>query len=147
MSDQDLRRALLGTWRLISCQDNVDGTPVKPFGDYPQGYLVYTPDGHVFVQFAASERPELFGRSALGPALLETTAANTAIGFGGYCGTFEVRDGQVVHHMEFNPSLRFMDGRSEARSVVLDGDRAILGTPRGRQFEWQRVDSAEVNNS
>ena len=41
MSDQDLRQALLGTWRLISCQEGVDGTLVKPFGDDPQGYLVY----------------------------------------------------------------------------------------------------------
>jgi len=41
MSDQDLRQALLGTWRLISCQEGVDGTLVDPFGDDPLGYLVY----------------------------------------------------------------------------------------------------------
>jgi hypothetical protein len=70
--------------------------------------------------------------------LLETTGADTALGFKAYSGTFEVRDGQVFHQEEFDivPSL---DGRVEARTVMLDGDRLILGTPRGSQLEWQRV--------
>jgi hypothetical protein len=129
MSDSDLREALLGTWRLISNQT---------LGDNPQGYLVYTRDGHVFVQMFARERPELFGQSARGPVLLETTEADTRLGFIGYCGTFEVRGGQAIHHRELDirPSL---DGREETRSVVLDGERLILGTPRGTQLEWQRV--------
>src|SRR6266568_5815569 len=138
MSDSDLRRALLGTWRLVSCQQNTDGKLVKPFGDNPQGYLVYTSDGHVVVQWAARERRDLFAASAHGTVLLETTEANTAVGFFGYCGTFEVRDGQVVHHIEFGILLE-MSGRSSPRTVVLDGDRLILGTPRGAQIEWQRV--------
>jgi hypothetical protein len=143
MSDQDLRQALLGTWRLISFQEDVDGTLVDVFGDNPQGYLVYMPDGHVFVQLAARERPELFAlTSAHGPALLETTAANTPIGFSGYCGTFEVRDGQVVHHIEFSLSPA-LDGRSETRSVVLEGDRLILTTPSGSPRQWQRVHAAD----
>jgi hypothetical protein len=138
MSDSDLRGALLGIWRLISCQENADGKLVKPFGDNPQGYLVYTPDGHVVVQWAARERQELFAASAHGVVLLETTQANTAVGFFGYCGTFEVRDGGVVHHIEIG-ILTQMTGQSSFRTVVLDGDRLILGTPRGAQLEWQRV--------
>jgi hypothetical protein len=51
-----LRQALLGTWRLVSLQHDVDGAPSKPMGVNPQGYLVYTADGHVFVNFAARER-------------------------------------------------------------------------------------------
>jgi hypothetical protein len=70
--------------------------------------------------------------------LLEATEANTPLGIGGYCGTFEVRDGQVVDHTEFHviPNL---SGRVEAHSVVLDGDRLILSTPHGQHTEWQRV--------
>jgi hypothetical protein len=129
MSDSDLRQALIGTWRLISNQT---------LGDNPQGYLVYTPDGHVFVQMFACERPELFGPSAHGPVLLETTEADTRLGFLSYCGTFEVRDGQAIHFIEFSvrPSL---DNSVEARSVCSMGDRLILGTPTGGQLEWQRV--------
>jgi hypothetical protein len=138
MSDSDLRQALLGTWRLISFQVDVDGASVNQFGDNPRGYLVYTPDGHVFVQYAARDRPQPLGQSAHGPVLLEAMRTNATLGFAGYCGTFEVRDGQVVHHREFGliPSL---DGRVETRPIVLDGDRLILRTPRGQQIEWQRV--------
>jgi hypothetical protein len=135
VSDSDLRQALLGTWRLINLQSEVDGKVVKPFGDKPLGYLVYTADGHVFVNFADRDRAELFG---LGVVLLETTERNTPLGYGGYCGTFEVRDGMVIHHVEFHIVPR-NDGRVEERSVMLDGDRLILRTPRGQQLEWQRV--------
>jgi hypothetical protein len=128
---------LLGTWRLVSLQSTVDGTVVKPFGDSPHGYLVYTTDGHVFVQMAARERAVLFKTGQLPPVLLETTEAGTAQAFLSYCGTFEVRDHQVIHCKEFDirPNL---DGTVEARSVELDGDRLILGY-RSSQIEWQRV--------
>ena len=135
MPDSSLRQALLGTWRLISFQVDVDGARVKPFGDNPQGYLVYTPDEHVFVQFTRGP-----GRSWPGPEVLEMSRPNAAaaLGFWAYCGTFEVRNGHAIHHMEFGifPSL---SGRIEPRSIMLDGDRLILGTPLSGQFQWPRV--------
>jgi hypothetical protein len=140
MSDSDLRQALLGTWRLVSVEQDMDGTLVKPYGDNPQGYLIYTADGHVFVQFAARERCELFTRvPGKGMVLLETAESGTPFGFVGYCGTFEVRDGQPIHHREFhvNPTL---NGGVEARSVVLlETDRLVLADLRHNRLEWQRV--------
>jgi hypothetical protein len=97
MSDSDLRQALLGTWRLIGLKADVDGV-VKPLGDNPQGYLVYSTDGHVFIQFASRGLRSWPGSNVFdlpwGPRL-------SALGFDAYCGTFEARDGQVVHHIEF----------------------------------------------
>jgi hypothetical protein len=126
---------LLGTCRLVSLHDNLDGTLDKPFGDNPQGYLVYTPDGHVFVQYATRAK-----RRWPSPEVLELPYREfrNALGFGAYCGTFEVRDSQLVHHVEFGVVQQW-SGVVEARSVVLDGDRLVLGTPRGAQLEWQRV--------
>jgi hypothetical protein len=66
MSDSDLRLALLGTWRLIGFQEPVDGRLVRPMGDNLQGYLVYTPDEHVFVQFATRDE-----RGWPGPEVVE----------------------------------------------------------------------------
>ena len=99
MSDSDLRQALLGTWRLVDLQAVVDGTLVKPLGDHPLGYLVYTPDDHMFVQFAT--RAE---RTWPGPEILELSnaAVRDALGFAAYCGTFP-------------------------RSVVLDQYQAAIG--------------------
>jgi hypothetical protein len=140
VSDSKLRQALLGTWRLISSQIEVDGTTVKPYGDNPQGYLVYTSDGHVFVQMAARERPVLFGRPARqGSVVLDTTKPGTPLGAAGYAGSFEVRDGQAIHNIEFHLLLPSWSGLVETRTVALDGDRLILSGPRGGQLEWQRV--------
>jgi Lipocalin-like domain len=139
ISDSELRQALLGTWRLVSLQTEVDGTLVKPLGESPHGYLVYTSDGHVVVQFAARERAELLGSSpGKGRVLLETAKANTPFGFIGYSGTFEVRDSQAIHHVEINvvPSA---SGNTEVRSVELNGDRLTLVGPPTRRLEWQRV--------
>jgi hypothetical protein len=135
LSDSELHEALLGTWRLISYQIVVDGTLANVLGDDPQGYLVYTPDEHVFVQTAT--RAE---RGWVGPEILELRGpqAVSALGFGTYCGTFEVRDGQVIHRREFGTFPR-VSGTVEPRSVSLDSDRLILGTPGGVQLEWQRV--------
>jgi hypothetical protein len=132
---------LLGTWQLVSFQAvDVDGTVAKPYGDNPLGYLVYTADGRVFVQVAARERLELFGRSAhQGSVLLDTAKPNTPLGAGSYCGTFEVRDGQAIHHIEFHLLLPSWSGLVEARSVALDGNRLILSGPRGGQVEWLRI--------
>jgi hypothetical protein len=137
VSDSDLRQALLAIWRLISCQEIIDGTVVKPLGDNPQGYLFYTPDGHVFVQFATRAqrvwppRPEGARIAAAQPLNRD--------GFSGYCGTFEVREGQAIHHIEFGLFPR-LAGSVEPHAVAIDGDRLTLGTPSGRQFEWLRVD-------
>jgi hypothetical protein len=121
----------------------VDGKIVKHWGENSQGYLVYTPDGHVVVQFDARDRPALFvSRIGRGPVLAETTEADTALDFAGYCGTFEVRDSQLIHNCEFHVAPGW-DGRAEARAFALDGDRLTLGTPGGQQLEWERVHSAD----
>jgi hypothetical protein len=134
-----LRQALIGAWRLVSIEQDIDGRLVKPFGDNPLCYPVYTADGHVVVQFASRDRIPLFvPRPGRGPVLAETTEADTALGFAGYCGTFKVRDGQLIHHTEFHVAP-YWDGRVETRAPTLDGDRLMLRTPRGQQLEWHRV--------
>jgi Lipocalin-like domain len=90
------------------------------------------------VQRVAGERHELCAASADGVVPLETTQANTAVGFFGYCGTFEIRDGGVVHHIQVG-ILTQMSGQSSRRSVIRDGHRLILGTPPSAQLEGQRV--------
>ena len=133
MSDSDLRQALLGTWRLI-------GLKPPNLGEIPQGYLVYTPDDRVFVQFATRTKRSWPGSDVLDMTLHQ---AIVALGFFAYCGTFEVRDGQVIHHREFGifPSL---SGNVETRLVVLDGDRLVLSNSQGTfQNEFQRVRSGE----
>jgi hypothetical protein len=135
VSDSDLRQALLGTWRLVSFQVDRDGAVVKPLGDDPQGYLVYTPDGHMFVQFATRAQRTW----PLRPEMLELPPPQPMVemGFFAYCGTFEVHDDQVIHQREFGVFPRVSG--DVTRSVALDGDRLILSSPSNEQAEWQRV--------
>jgi hypothetical protein len=131
-----LRQALLGTWRLISYQIDADGALLKPFGDNPHGYLVYTPDGHMLVQGAT--RAQRTWPPRLEVLNLPQHQRLAEQGIIAYCGTFDVRDGQVFHHRELG-LLPSVAGTVEPRSVLLDGDRLILGTPRGEHVEWERV--------
>jgi hypothetical protein len=117
----------------------VDGRVVKPFGDVPQGYAVYTPDGHVLIQFATRAK-----RNWPGPEVFQLPPAQrlAAQGFNAYCGTYDVRSGELIHYPEFgfSPENR-RSGRTEVRSVELEGDRLKLKAPSGAQVEWRRVHS------
>ena len=135
VSDSDLCEALLGTWRLTSYEMDVNGARLKPFGDSPQGYLVYTTDDHVFLQIATRAARVWPGPEFLG---LPTAQRMAAVGVWVYCGRFEVADGQVVHKREFG-ILPTMSGNIEPRSVALESDRLTLGGPQGGRVEWQRV--------
>jgi hypothetical protein len=91
VSDADLRQALLGTWRLVRFEADVDDARMQVFGDEPLGYLVYTADDHVFAQL--SRRGE---RGWPGAELFELPPAKrlAVMGYVAYCGTFEVRMGR-----------------------------------------------------
>jgi hypothetical protein len=140
VSDSELRQALLGTWRIVSCQANVDGKIIKPWGDNSPGYLVYTQDGHVFVQMADPERRDLLHWTpARGPLLREAAEADAALGAMNYWGTFDILDGQqVIHHVEWHSVVASI-ADDNLRSVTLNGDQLTLDTPVGAQLVWERV--------
>jgi len=46
-----LKNELIGTWKLESAEDFLNGQWVKAFGDSPKGYFSFGSDGHVSVQF------------------------------------------------------------------------------------------------
>jgi hypothetical protein len=136
----DLVTALLGTWRLESWSLVYDdGRPPEfPLGEDAVGYLMYTTDGHMSASLARAGRPPLDPASAASKAQAFDT-------FFGYAGRYEVRDGAVVHKIEFgtNPAL---SGVNSLRHVALDGDRLILtgpdfsaGSPRSHRILWRRA--------
>jgi hypothetical protein len=136
----DLDAALQGTWRLESWSlVYVDGQPPEfPLGEDAVGYLMYTADGHMSAALARATRPLLDPASA-------ASKAQAFDAFFGYAGRFEVRDGAVVHKIEFgtNPAL---SGVSSLRRVDLDGDRLVLtgsdfspSAPRTHRIVWRRA--------
>jgi hypothetical protein len=140
---------LVGTWRLVSFQArDGDGRVTHPFGPDAVGFLTYTADGRMAVQFGRADRPSLaVGDWSAAPAAEVTAAARE---FFAYCGTYEVHEDSVVHRVELSLMPNWV-GAEQARLVALDGDTVTLTTPPTLLFGrlqigtllWQRVRNEE----
>ena len=52
--------AILGTWKLQSLvyEVSASGQRSNPFGDHPDGYLSYSPDGRMYAIGVVEDRPK-----------------------------------------------------------------------------------------
>lgn len=133
-------RELLGAWRLTGWSlEYADGrAPEYPMGEDAEGFLLYTPDGHVSATLMRKARP------ASAPASPAEAAAAYAESFA-YAGRYSLRDGTVYHSIEIatNPALI---GITSTRHIHLDGDLLTLsgpdftaGSPRTQRIVWRRA--------
>ena len=118
---------LVGAWKLVGYECKAGERELdSPLGPDPVGYIVYTADGHMSVQIAAAQRPRFASEDLLGGTPEEKgAAADTYIA---YCGTYELFDDRVVHHVEqsFFPNRV---GTAQTRYYKLEGGRIELTTP------------------
>ena len=137
--------SLVGTWRLVSFEVlDAEGRRAYPFGEDAVGFITYTADGRMAVQFGATNRPRLTTPDWVGGPDPEIAAA--ARDYFAYCGTYEVHDSVVVHRVELSLMPDWI-GVEQQRHVVLDGDTITLSTPPtpvgGQQqvatLVWQRL--------
>ncbi len=136
---------LIGTWRLVSFDVRDEGGRVSyPFGRDAVGFITYTADGHMAVQFGRADRARLATGDWVGGTPTEiATAARDCFA---YCGTYELRDGEVVHRVELSLMPNWIGGE-QVRLVAFGGDTVTLATPPvpvgGRQqvatLVWKRV--------
>lgn len=136
---------LVGTWRLMSfeVQDEA-GRIDQPFGHRPMGFITYTADGHMAVQFGRADRARLGEGDWFAATPEEVVAA--AGDYFAYCGTYEIRGDTVVHRIELSLMPNWIGGE-QVRSIAPDGDTVILSTPPtpvgGRQqratLVWRRA--------
>jgi hypothetical protein len=98
-----------------------------PFGDSAVGWLVYTPDGHVFAQLMRRDRWGCANADILRPSCAEARSAME--GYLAYGGTFEIRDCQtVVHQVDVSLAPNWVATLQE-RLYRIEGDRLTLTTP------------------
>ena len=136
---------LVGTWRLVSCAFH-DGRSVNhPYGPDPSGFLTYTPDGQMAVMFGDPDRPLLENpdwRQNVDEDI--ATAARLCIA---YCGTYDLHDDEVAHHVAFSIMPNWI-GQTLTRRITLSGDILTLSRPEslvdGRKqtgtLVWKRVE-------
>ena len=137
-----------GTWRLLACEGRwSDGRVSHPYGENPEGRLVYDGRGSFAGQIMAVERPAF----ATGN-LLKGSDAEVRVAFEGYVayyGSYSVDETQalMIHQVEgsFFPNwvgeqqirrFEFDDnGRLELRTLPIKGARADLTVV----LVWERM--------
>jgi hypothetical protein len=140
--------ALIGVWTLRKYSELTEGLPLHyPFGNDPEGLLIYTPDGFVSALLMARGRPNLSGNG-----FMEGTPdqyASAGKGFIGYTGRYDVDEAQLV--VTHRPTVAFapnMVGSVQRRLIDLQGDVLVLtaervqvaGLPAAKsRLEWVRV--------
>ena len=135
-----LASALIGTWRLERWEIVYeDGRPAEcPLGEDAVGLLMYTDDGHVSASLARAGRAPIDATDA-------SSKTRAFDAYFGYAGRYEVRNGDVVHHITvaLDPALT---GVATARKVSLAGERLTLSgpdfaaaSPRSHRIVWRRT--------
>jgi hypothetical protein len=116
---------LTGVWHLVSWRlTNADGEVTYPYGETPEGQIIYTATGQMSAQlmYPGAELGDLSG--------LDPTAAISQVSrtFFAYYGMYTVDDeaGTVTHHV---------------RGCL---SPAWVGTDQVRQFEWLGDDRLEL---
>ena len=89
----------LGAWRLGSCElQSAGGTTKYPYGNDATGYIMYMENDRMAVAISGNNRKAFAADDMLGGTPEEKSAAFDS--YISYCGTFEVGDETVVHHID-----------------------------------------------
>jgi Lipocalin-like domain len=116
--------AVLGTWRLQSYIREVieTGERYNQFGEDPDGYIGYSPDGRMYAIFTRKDRitpAAAVPTDEEGVQLLGTMVA--------YAGTFTLGPEKVVHHIDISWNQAW-SGTDQVRFYTLDADILSITT-------------------
>jgi lipocalin-like protein len=141
-SREQVRRKLLGAWRLVSyTATGTDGKVIHPLGPAPYGLIMYTPQGYMSAQLGRGDRTPLTSDRLEDAAPGEL--AQAAVGYLAYGGRFEVLDpGTVAHHVTTSLFPNWI-GRSQIRTAAFDGALLRLGVATPTRL-WGEERTAEL---
>ena len=140
-------RDLVGTYRVLTMEHySADGSIGRPFGDAPEGFITYTPEGYMMALLSRSDRVPFVDGDILGGSQEEqVTAFLTASSF---AGRYEVKDGQVYHYLEA-VSFPNWKGTTQARDFELTETHLRLYPPpllMEGQLRTSRVECARLKH-
>jgi len=139
---------IVGVWKLVSFEIRQDtGAVFYPFGEDPQGTIIYSASGRFSVQLMRRNRPQFASGDQL-KGTAEEIEANYK-GYIAYYGSydFDRTGGFVVHHVEGSLFPNW-EGQGLKRYFELSGNRVTLTTPptlwgsRGEvvgRLVWERI--------
>jgi len=122
---EDLKRRLLGTWKLVSAmrEEIPSGRKTDFFGPNPVGYLTYSPEGRMFALIVRGDRKRPAGAVAA-PAEIEALFKSAV----SYTGKYSVEGNEVAHHVDASLN-EIWTGAVQRRTAIFDGARLMLSTP------------------
>jgi hypothetical protein len=138
---------IVGSWRLVSCERRApSGETAHPFGNPPQGQLIYTIEGRVSVHLADPTRPRFASGEFLEGSEDEVRTAfeRSFSYFGTYTLEGSGAKGTVIHHVEGSAFPNYA-GIDRIWTVTIDGRHLTLETARPPEgastfrVVWERV--------
>jgi Lipocalin-like domain len=141
---------LIATWKLRSYVREVLATGQKynQFGEGPEGYLGYAPDGRMYAIFVRHDRivpDDVVPTEEEGVKLLGSMVA--------YAGTYTLGPDKVVHHIDVSWNQAWT-GTDQVRFYKLDGEVLTITTAPYQSYHdgqlgrsilvWNRVKSHVV---
>jgi hypothetical protein len=119
--DEDLRRQIVGTWKLVSVayEDHATRERTPVYGAHPKGIQIATPQGRWLALMTAENRGLPKGDGERAQALKTMIA---------YTGRYRIEDGNVVTKVEAAWNEAWV-GTEQVRAVRFDGDRLYLRSP------------------
>jgi Lipocalin-like domain len=103
---------IVGTWSVVSLVQ--DSTPEHPFGEQPNGEVIWTQEGAVFVFIASRDR----GKS--------TALASQPVGPSvAYYGTYSLDGNNLTNHVKGSTYPNF-ESTDQKGTITVSGDHAKL---------------------
>lgn len=145
---------LAGTWQLeswtIGYSDRDELT--TPFGEEPQGLLLYTADGWMSASICRPGR-EPFPADRSPRTIGDDLKAAAYSSYFHYAGRYRVVEGDVIHYVSqsLNPGF---PGSEQLRHAELDGHTLVLsgkdeagGVTRFHSLVWHRISPVERDDA
>ena len=141
---------LLGSWHLeswtIGYSDRDEFS--YPFGEEPQGLLLYTDDGWMSASIGRKERTP-FPEDLPYRKIPETDKAEAFSSYFHYSGRYRVVDGDVIHYVSQSLNPNF-PGSTQLRHAELDGQTLVLSgkdqvgdVTRFHSLVWHKLPATE----
>lgn len=142
-----LTNEFTGTWTLVSV-DNIypDGSRIRPYGDNPQGLLIFDANGNYTIQIYKASRPQI----ASGDKNKATPEENAAMvqGSNAHFGTYRVDEqSKTIVFNIVHASFPNWEGNVQKRSYTYTGNQikyVVTHTTQGGQaviaeVAWRRL--------
>jgi hypothetical protein len=100
---KSLKDQLVGTWTIVSWNQDVAGGPqLQRYGANPKGFNIFDANGRVYVMFANPDLPKLASKNPSTPTPEEAKAIVS--GSIAYFGTYTVDEGAKIVNFRFESS-------------------------------------------